>query len=215
MPVRGKNKTPKSQLKHFFKVLPAAETNQFFYRSTLKFTSIVWQVDIATWDYKKANPTLGLSQLLKKVLFLTPFYCTQRLQVTFCQWDSTKLSKRNLYLLNNQMQKSKHSCIQKIYTIFRATAVLIKLQNTGKHDGKATFNLCVLVTSTSLELAHILRFPNDHKLTGLSSVKVFSLMSQIIYHLQLVDMVGWLKINRYCIYFYILIFNFCTFLISQ
>lgn len=33
-------------------------------------------------------------------------------------------------------------------------------------------------------------------------------MSQIIYHLQLIDMVGWLKISRYCIYFYPLIFNF-------
>lgn len=121
------------------------------------------------------------------------------------------LKKKSLPPAQSKCRNQSILVFRKFIPFSEHLEVLIKLQNTSKCDGKATFNLFVLVTSTSLELAHVFRFTNDHKLTGLSSVKVFSLMSQIIYNLQFIDMVGWLKINRYCIYFYILIFNFCTF----
>lgn len=152
------------------------------------------------------------------VLFPTPFYCTQ------CSETSSNILSVRFYqaLKKKSLPPAQLKCRNQSILVFRKfkpfsqhLEVLIKLQNTSEHDGKATFNLFVLVTSTSLEFAYVFKFPNDHKLTGLSSVKVFSLMSQIIYHLQLIDMVAWLKINRYCIYFYILIFNFRTFLISQ
>lgn len=133
MPVRGK-KTPKPQLRHLFKVLSAAEENQFFCYSALKFTSIVLQVDNAKWVYKKANLTLRLSQLHTRVLFPTPFYCTQCsetssniLSVRFYQ----ALKKKSLPPAQSKCRNQSILVFRKIIPFLQHLEVLIKLQNTN------------------------------------------------------------------------------------
>lgn len=111
------------------------------------------------------------------VLFPTPFYCTQ------CSETSRNILSVRFYqaLKKKSLPPAQLKCRNQSILVFRKfipflqhLEVLIKLQNTSEHDWKATFNLFVLVTSTSLEFAYVFRFPNNHKLTNLSSVKVFS-----------------------------------------
>lgn len=79
--------------------------------------------------------------------------------------------------------------------------VLIKLENTSKHDGEATFKLFVLVTSTSLESAH-LQIPQPWQTYWLIICK--SLFTDVSDNLSFtIDRHGWLAEDKQILHLFL------------